>query len=143
MLNTTRTNGRAIANRVNRQAYAKLLTDALPAVIQTRAQNRRALALINELMGKKSLTPEESQLLGLLGQLSSDFERRAYSLEKVSPREILAALMTEHNLKRADLIPIFKTRSAISEVLSGKRAISKNQAKALAQRFALSVEAFL
>jgi HTH-type transcriptional regulator/antitoxin HigA len=120
-----------------------LLADALPAVIQTHAQNRRALALINELMSKKSLTPEESQLLGLLGQLSSDFERRAYSLERATPREILAALMTEHNMKRADLIPIFKTRSAISEVLSGKRAISKNQAKALAQRFALSVEAFL
>lgn len=143
MLSTTRINGRAIANRVNKRVYAKLLADALPAVIQTKAQNRRALAIIDELMSKKNLTPEEAQLLGLLGRLCSDFERRAYPLERSEPREILAWLMEEHGLKRADLLPIFKSRSAISEVLSGKRGISRNQAKMLAERFALSVEIFL
>ncbi|MGH9846544.1 MAG: helix-turn-helix domain-containing protein [Blastocatellia bacterium] len=94
-------------------------------------------------MSKKNLTPEEAQLLGLLGRLCSDFERRAYPLERSEPREILAWLMEEHGLKRADLLPIFKSRSAISEVLSGKRGISRNQAKMLAERFALSVEIFL
>lgn len=143
MLSTTRINGRAIANKVNQRVYAKLLADALPAVIQTKAQNRRALAIIDELMSKKKLTPEEAQLLGLLGRLCSDFERRAYPFERSEPREILAWLMEEHGLKRADLLPIFKSRSAISEVLSGKRGISRNQAKMLAERFALSVEIFL
>jgi HTH-type transcriptional regulator/antitoxin HigA len=143
MLNTTRTNGRAIASKVNKRAYAKLLADALPTVITSKAENRRAIAIIDGLMSKKTLTLEETKLLGLLGRLCSDYERRAYPMEKSEPREILAYLMEEHKLKRADLLPIFKSRSAISEVLSGKRGISRNQAKALAERFALSVEIFL
>jgi HTH-type transcriptional regulator/antitoxin HigA len=143
MLNTTKTNGRGIANRLNRNAYGKLLADALPVVIENEAQNKRAIAISSELMNKPKRTREETQLMKLLISLTVDYERRAYPMEKSEPREILAHLMELHGLKRADLAPIFKSRSAISEVLSGKRGISRNQAKALAERFALSVEIFL
>jgi HTH-type transcriptional regulator / antitoxin HigA len=143
MLSTTRTNGRGIANRLNRNAYTKLLADALPVVIENEAQNKRAIAISSELMNKPKRTREETQLMKLLISLTVDYERRAYPREKSEPHEILAHLMELHGLKRADLLPIFKSRAVISEVLSGKRGISWNQAKALAERFALSAEIFL
>jgi len=43
--------------------------------------------------------------------------------------------MEEHGLRQRDLLDIFGSRGIASEVVSGKRAISKEQAKKLAQRF--------
>jgi hypothetical protein len=44
-------------------------------VIRTEAENNRMLGLVEELMAKgASLTPEEGELLMLLGKLISDFE---------------------------------------------------------------------
>jgi HTH-type transcriptional regulator/antitoxin HigA len=132
-----------IANRLDKRAYAKLLVDTLPTVITSEAQCRRAVAIIDELMDRPRLTPEETQLLGLLGALASEFERKHYTLGKSEPHEHLADLLEERGLKRADLLPIFGHRSAISEVLAGKREITKNQAKQLAAFFNLPVEIFL
>ena len=50
----------------------------------------------------------------------------------------------EHNgLKAAELAEIMGGRSRVSDVLTGKRAISKEQAKRLGERFKLSPAAFI
>jgi len=141
MLNTTKTNGKVVVSRVNQKAYARLLVNALPSVIETEAQNQRAIAIMRTLMNRPR-TPEETQLLRLLSELIGSYERRAYPGD-VEPREHLAGLMEERGIKRADLLPIFKSRSAISEVLSGKRGISRNQVKMLAEFFSVPVSLFL
>jgi HTH-type transcriptional regulator/antitoxin HigA len=51
--------------------------------------------------------------------------------------------MEQNDLTQADLLPIFKSRGYISEVLSGKRAVSKRIAKALGKRFSVSAELFI
>jgi antitoxin component HigA of HigAB toxin-antitoxin module len=43
----------------------------------------------------------------------------------------------------SDLLPVFGTRGRVSEVLSGKRAISKEQAKKLAALYRVSVDLFI
>jgi len=42
-----------------------------------------------------------------------------------------------------DLLPIFGTRERISEVLSGKRSISKDQAEKLSATFQVSAALFI
>jgi HTH-type transcriptional regulator/antitoxin HigA len=42
-----------------------------------------------------------------------------------------------------ELLPIFGTRGRVSEVLSGKRSISKQQAKKLASLFKVTVDLFI
>jgi HTH-type transcriptional regulator/antitoxin HigA len=42
-----------------------------------------------------------------------------------------------------DLLPVFGTRGRVSEVLSGKRSISKEQAKKLASVFKVTVDLFI
>lgn len=42
-----------------------------------------------------------------------------------------------------DLLPVFGTRGRVSEVLSGKRSISEEQAKKLASVFKVAVDVFI
>jgi HTH-type transcriptional regulator / antitoxin HigA len=144
MLNTTKKSGRKTASRINKEAYGRLLAETLPEVIETEAQNRRMNAIADRLQSKWDRSPEEDRLLKLIATLCMNFEEKHYNVQEgVTPEGILADLMSERGLKQADLLPIFGSRSVVSEVLSGKRGITKTQAKALAQFFKLPVELFL
>jgi HTH-type transcriptional regulator/antitoxin HigA len=52
-------------------------------------------------------------------------------------------MLRAKDVKPKDLYHIFGSKGTTSEVLRGKRAISKSAAKALANYFNLSVELFL
>ena len=91
--------------------------------------------------GKRSA--EENALLSLLAALVEQFERRAYPVPSAEPKDILRDLMESNELKSADLADVMGGRSRVSEVLSGKRAISKEQAKRLGERFRISPAAFI
>ncbi len=133
-----------IAARMDPKRYAKLLSATLPAIIETEEQNEHYLAIVEELMLKgEDLEPEEEMLLNLLSLLITEFERRYYKVENASPLEVLKELMAANQLKQADLVPIFGSKGITSEVLNGKRGISKDKAKALADYFHISAEAFI
>ena len=51
--------------------------------------------------------------------------------------------MEEHGLRQRDLLYVFGSRGIASEVVSGKRAISKAQAKKLAGIFHVPADLFL
>lgn len=131
---------------INAKIYAQLLTEALPAIIETEEENERALKIINRLMdkGEANLSPEEISLFRLLARLIEDFEDRAYPIGSFStPQSMLQSLMEDRNLKQKDLLDIFGSSGTISEVLSGKRQISKTQAKLLGEKFKVSAELFI
>jgi HTH-type transcriptional regulator/antitoxin HigA len=50
--------------------------------------------------------------------------------------------MEEHGLRQRDLLDVFGSRGIASEVVSGKRAISKSQAKKLAVLFHVPADLF-
>lgn len=134
----------AAANQpIDSRKYARLLTKALPAVIETEAENERALLAVDGLMSKPSLTPEEEKLLNLLVTLIEDFEDKHYQLHASTPHGILSELMEARGVQQKDLIPVFGSRGRVSEAVNGKREISKAQAKKLAAFFNVSVELFI
>src|SRR6185436_1146122 len=99
MLNTTKTSGKVIAKKVNRERYGSLLAAALPTVIQTRAENDYYLAIVEGLMRKgNKLSKEEGALLELLSLLIETFERKHYQIKKSTPRAILNELMATNRL---------------------------------------------
>jgi HTH-type transcriptional regulator/antitoxin HigA len=55
---------------------------------------------------------------------------------------MLRFLMEQHGLKQKDLVDIFSTPSIVSEVLNGKRELSKEHIRRLSARFHLSPELF-
>jgi len=131
-------------NEINASKYGRLLAKTLPAVIKTEAENERMLAEIEKLMDKgERMTPEELVLLELMTQLIETFEEEAYPIADASPHRILQHLMESNDLSQVDLLPIFGGRGRVSEVVNGKRGISKAQAKALAGFFHVSADLFL
>src|SRR5215471_11589804 len=133
MIETTGKNTvRASRARFDVKRYGKLLAECAPAVIESEKENRRLLTVLRDLMKKKDLTAEEKALAKLLGHLIQEFEQRFYKPQKPTPREALIAMMEMNHLRQADIVHIFGSRGVTSEVVNGKREISKANAKALA-----------
>jgi HTH-type transcriptional regulator / antitoxin HigA len=125
--------------------YGRLLAKFTPKVIETEAENHEALAVVESLLerGEEPLAPEEMALLDLLGTLIEKYEHGAYNLPEGNPVGALEVLMEGRDLKPADLAGVLGSRSRVSEILSRKRSISKEQAKALGAFFSVSSAAFI
>lgn len=125
--------------------YGRLLAKAVPRVIRTEEENERALAIVESLMekGEKNLTPEEDELLNLLVDLIHDFEEKAYPIPKSEPHKMVAFLLEQRGLAPKDLWSVLGSKSRVSEILAGKRSISKDQAKKLAEFFHVGADLFI
>ncbi len=130
---------------LDRKAYGRLLQRTYPGVIKNDAENERLLVIIEGLMAKGDgeLTPEEDALLELLLRLVHDYERERYPIPPSPPHEVVSYLMEQRGLRPKDLVPVLGTKGRVSEVLSGTRGISKEQAKALAGFFGVDVGLFI
>ena len=114
----------------------------MPVAIETEAEYERLLAIIEPMMSRE-LTPEEEKLFDLLVKLVEDFEERHYPMGESSPTETLKFLMEQRGLRQRDIVHLFGSSGVASEGINSKRAISKNQAKALAEFFRVSPELFI
>ena len=123
--------------------YAKLLSKSLPRPIHGEAEHARVTELLLELDEREDLSPEEDALAEVLTLLIEDYEEKYHPLPQVSPNESLKALMEERDLKHKDIWPIIGNKGAATEVLSGRRSISKAQAKRLSDYFRVPVDLFI
>ena len=125
------------------QGYANLLGQVQPKVIETEAENEHYLAELQKLMDLgEDLTLEQEHVLRLLVTLIEQYEEQHYQLKPATPQEILKELMLQQRLKQKDLIPVFGSQGIASEVINGKRSISKAQAKGLGAFFHVSPTLF-
>ncbi len=131
-------------NLLDESQYRKLLDVALPVVIRTEAEHRRLLDAASVLMDKPEdeMSQEEGRLLELLSILIDDYENRAHPFPKAAPHKMLAYLLEEKNMKPSDLFPALP-KSRVSEILNGKRGISKAQAKLLSEILRVPVDLLL
>lgn len=131
---------------IDLKRYGRLLAKAAPCVIATKEGHERALATVESLMenGEGHMTPEADALLDLLTNLIRDYEATVYPPRaKSKPHEMLAFLMEQRNLKPSDLWPVIGSKSRVSEILAGKRSVSKEQAKKLAKFFHVRADLFI
>jgi HTH-type transcriptional regulator/antitoxin HigA len=139
----TKTNGKMTLT-INNKVYGEFLAQYQPKIITTEEENERAIALVESFTKNSDLTPEEEQIVELLITLIEKFEAEHYPLNNLStPLSRLTFLMEENQLHQADLIEVFEAKDIVSEVLSGKRQISKSQALKLGQFFNLNPALFL
>lgn len=121
--------------------YPTLVSRTEPRVIHTEELNEQFIGVLAELDSRwEMLTVDEKKLHELLLLLVQDFERRSYKLRTATPIEVLTELMEANGLKQKDLVGVFETASVISEVLSGKRELTKEHIKRLSVRFNVSPE---
>ncbi len=128
---------------INPQSYAQLLAFYQPKVIETEEENDRAIALAEELEHKPNRTLEEEAILELLVTLIEKFEAEQYPIPEGTPHQMLLHLMEASGIKQENLVGVIGSRGVVSEVVNGKRSISKTQAKALAAMFSVDVGLFI
>ena len=131
---------------LDEKAYGKLLGKYRPRLIRSDAEFDRLaseLEALDCMEEKRGLHAEERELQALLAHLCTEYEDRTVPPPAASPLEVLKFLMEQNQLRPADLVGVFGSRPVVSQVLSGKREIGKSHARRLAERFRLSVEAFI
>ena len=143
--NMTAASGRrTVKPRINRKRYGALLADMLPRVIETPEELERLAREIEPLLDKgDARTVEEEELCRLVLKLIDGYQHGRRLIPTLKPHELLQALLLETGKRQADLLPVFGSRSRVSDAVNGKRAMSKAQAKRLGELFHLSPAAFI
>jgi HTH-type transcriptional regulator / antitoxin HigA len=127
---------------INRNVYGDLLAQHQPKAIETEAENE-AVILLAESLEHRQRTPEEDTLLELLIILIEKFEENSYPLPNVESDRMLLHLMEARNMKQEELVGVIGSRGVVSEIVNGKRSISKAQAKVLGELFHVSPSLFI
>jgi HTH-type transcriptional regulator/antitoxin HigA len=129
-------------DKVEHVVSGGLLVKALPKAIATGEELERFAEIMESLdMAERELTREERALQSLLARLVQYYDDRI-ELPAVSPLEMLKFLIEQQDLKQADLLSIFGSRSVASAVPSGKRELSKAHIRKFAAFFQASPELF-
>lgn len=128
---------------IDKNEYSQLLAEFQPKAIESKEEYDRVRHKISLLMKEKFRTPEQTALLKLLAALVKDFDNKNFSMEPASPLEVLLHLMEENEVKQADLVGKVGSSGVVSEIINGKRGISKAQAKALGKIFHVSPSVFI
>jgi HTH-type transcriptional regulator / antitoxin HigA len=127
---------------INRNIYGNLLAQHQPKAIETEAENEAAI-LLAESLEHGQRTPEEDALLDLLIILIEKFEETSYPLPNLESAQMLLHLMEARNMKQEELVGVIGSRGVVSEIVNGKRSISKAQAKVLGELFHVSPSLFI
>jgi HTH-type transcriptional regulator / antitoxin HigA len=112
--------------------------------VRTAKDYKRASAVIEQLLdevGENEKHPLADVLDYLANQVMA-YEAAHVKIPDALPRDVLRFLMEQRGLSQTDLADC-APQSRISEILNGKREISKELAKSLAKKFSVGVEVFI
>lgn len=132
-----------MSNCTKPSIYHNLLAQVAPKVIETEEEYDSILAVVEQLTFKKNRTIEEQTLHKLLVTLIEVYEAENYPMDKSAPHEILQHIMESSGTRQVDLVGVIGSSGVVSEVVNGKRSISKAQAKALGDYFQVSPTLFI
>jgi HTH-type transcriptional regulator/antitoxin HigA len=110
--------------------------------IRTEADYRDALARIDALMDVKLGTPEGEEL-DVLTDLVELYEARHVPMGYPTALGALQFRMEQAGLSPRDLVPFIGTRAKVSEVLSGKRPLTMQMARALHANLGIPADVLL
>ncbi|RPH22202.1 Antitoxin HigA [Citrobacter youngae] len=138
-------------------ASAKKIVDTFSCAVKTipllgeernETEYRRALALVEFLVDHDDL---ENPLFELLSARISEYEKYAPEFRALNQHlkqipsgvSVLRTLMDQYGLKATDLANELGSKSNVSNILNGRRALTVSHIKALAERFKLPADAFI
>jgi HTH-type transcriptional regulator / antitoxin HigA len=130
--------------RTTLTSFQNLLLDYQPRPIRSKAAYERALRHVEQLMTKPHLSRAESEMVELLSLLIEQYESTDYPTPASVPGEVLEHLLEVRGISKAQLArDTGLARSIITNVLAGRRAISKANALKLAKYFSVSISLFI
>lgn len=133
--------------QIDPKRYGKLLAAKLPRPIEDEHELERRKAEMLSLEDKdedSGLAPEEKKYLELLTILVMEFEREHFPIENLAtPLERLRYAMEQKSVTQSQIAKLLDSRSLASAILSGKRGISRESARKLAEVLAVPADMFL
>jgi HTH-type transcriptional regulator / antitoxin HigA len=123
--------------------YLDLVREVPLRPIRSEAELDRAIAMIDRLTDREELRPEESDYRDVLSGLVHSYEEEHDPIPDTSPDEMLRFLIDSKGVTQAAVaIEAGISESTISEILSGKRGISRSVRERLGKYFAVRPSAF-
>jgi HTH-type transcriptional regulator/antitoxin HigA len=125
--------------------YADLVGEFPLRPLRTKADYRRAGEVLDRLAtaAEGSLSRGEQDYLETLILLVEDYDRRHRpAVDEPDPIAVLRHLMEANDMTVSDLGELLGSKGNASEILSGKRSLSKAHLAALSKRFAVNVSLF-
>lgn len=142
MGNMTKTTGKMTSGSCSPSAYLELLKTFPPRPISSEEELVATQQVIDSFIDCGELTPDEQDYINVLGTLVYEYEQKHQPIPDIYGVELLKALLIEFDLRQKDLVPIFKTESIVSAVLSGQRQLTAAHIRKLADFFHISPAAF-
>lgn len=103
-----------------------------------------AVAVMNELVDREGLSPDEDDYLAVLGDLVESYEAKNHSVTPVSDAAMIRHLLDARDLTQAKLAQDTGiSESTISAVVNGQRKLTRDHVAVLADYFKIGQEAFL
>jgi HTH-type transcriptional regulator / antitoxin HigA len=125
-------------------SYADLLAHYLPRVIHSEREHRQSLCNIDKLMAIESPSKDEQNILDLLVEIVERYEERKHPTPDLSPNELLAHLIEVRDITKAELARSTGIcRSSITDIVAGRRQISKASAVKLSDYFGVNPSLFI
>lgn len=117
----------------------------LPFVIENEEAYEKALAITERLFFNPNKSLLEDQMLRVWTVLVENYETTHIPLgESSTPTSILTSLMEAREMTQSELVKQgVGSSGVVSEIVNGKRNISKDQAKKLAEIFHVDFSLFL
>ncbi len=135
-----------ISKKVASDSYLRCVIEFPLKAIKTERQHDQAVEQIGKLMVREDLDEGELEYVEALGKLIGEYEDRAGHRIKLSTRDpikILKFLMNESKMSVSALGKIIGSQGVASEVLSGRRELSKAHIRKLAQHFHVNPGLFI
>ena len=111
-------------------------------VIKSEEEYEAMLERIETLMDASPGTPEEEEL-ELLSVLVEKYEEEFYPINLPNPIEAIRFFMDQNGLSSADMVKYLGHISKVSEVLNGKRSLSKTMIRNLVEGLGIPAEILL
>jgi HTH-type transcriptional regulator/antitoxin HigA len=135
---------RGIPSRPGERAYLALIREFPLRPIRSEAELDRAIAMVDALSDRKSLTPDEHDYLLVLSGLIEKYEDKRYPISAISRVPMLRYLIESKGVAQAKVAAEAGiAESMLSEILAGKRKLGIKHVTLLAGYFEVDPSLFI
>lgn len=106
-------------------------------------QFKAASDVLDQLLDMGDLSEGQQDYLDVLGGLIKGYEDVHDPMPAASGVEVLQFLMEQHSLRQIDLVPVFGSKSVVSEILRGKRHLNLGHILKLSRYFKVPADVFI
>jgi len=126
-----------------RDLYLELVLQFPLRPIRSERELNAAVKMVDSLLDRNDLAPEEEDYLEVLGDLVEQYESEAHPIAPVSDVEMLRHLIDAKGVSQRDVSKATGIAdSTISEVLKGKRSLNRSHIGKLSKYFGVSPDVF-